>query len=116
MAAALQPATALRAALSDLGAGLLESGRQLPDLTGIRLMPAGMEILLANPAIDPPPHPFTVPGGRQGMAWQLALPDQAPTFPFMPAEVGDLMPGLFTAGIDADGRSEERRVGEEIRS
>jgi DNA-binding SARP family transcriptional activator len=101
-ATTIQPATALRAALSDLGTGLLESGRQLPDLTGIRLLPSGMEVLLASPAIDPPPAPFTVPGGRQGMAWQLALPEQAPAYPFRAAEAGDLMPGLFTIGLDED--------------
>jgi DNA-binding SARP family transcriptional activator len=101
-ATTIQPATALRAALSDLGVGLLESGRQLPDLTGIRLLPSAMEVLLASPAIDPPPAPFTVPGGRQGMAWQLALPEQAPAFPFRAAEAGDLMPGLFTIGLDED--------------
>jgi len=95
--------TALRAALSDLGIGLLNSGRQLPDLTGIRLLRSGMEVLLASPAIDPPPPPFTVPGGRQGMAWELSLPDHVPAFPFAPAEVGDLMPGLFTVGVDSDG-------------
>jgi DNA-binding SARP family transcriptional activator len=95
--------TALRAALSDLGIGLLNSGRQLPDLTGIRLLPSGMEVLLASPAMDPPPPPFTVPGGRQGMAWELSLPDHVPAFPFAPAEVGDLMPGLFTVGVDSDG-------------
>jgi DNA-binding SARP family transcriptional activator len=98
----VQPATALRAALSDLGVSLLESGRQLPELTGIRLLPTGMEVLLASPAIEPPPPPFTVPGGRQGRAWRLALPEQAPSFPFEPAEAGDLMPGLFTIGVDED--------------
>ena len=102
-ATAPQPASALRAALSDLGVGLIESGRQLPDLIGIRLLPSGLEVLLASPANDPPPRPFTVPGGRQGMAWQLSLPEHAPTFPFRPAEVGDLMPGLFTVGLDEDG-------------
>ncbi len=102
-ATAPQPASALRAALSDLGVGLIESGRQLPDLIGIRLLPSGLEVLLASPANDPPPPPFTVPGGRQGMAWQLSLPEHAPTFPFQPAEVGDLMPGLFTVGLDDDG-------------
>ena len=102
-AAATQPASALRAALSDLGVGLIESGRQLPDLIGIRLLPSGLEVLLASPANDPPPPPFTVPGGRQGMAWQLSLPEHAPIFPFRPTEVGDLMPGLFTVGVDDGG-------------
>jgi DNA-binding SARP family transcriptional activator len=95
---ALQPPTALRAALSDLGACLVAAGQQVPDITGIRLLPSGMEVLLANPASEPPPPPFTVPGGRQGMAWLLALPGDAPAEPFQPAETGDLLPGLLTAG------------------
>ncbi len=102
-ATAPQPASALRAALSDLAIGLIESGRQLPDLIGIRLLPTGLEVLLAAPANDPPPPPFTVYGGRQGMAWQLSLPEHAPAFPFRPADAGDLMPGLFTVGLDEEG-------------
>jgi DNA-binding SARP family transcriptional activator/nucleoid-associated protein YgaU len=98
----VQPATALRAALSDLGTGLLASGQPIPDITGIRLLPSGMEVLLASPAGEPPP-PFTVLGGRQGMAWHLALPGDAPAEPFSPTETGDLLPGLFTAGAIDDG-------------
>ena len=101
--AAPQPPTALRAALGELGISLLNSGRQIPDITGIRLLPSGLEVLLASPAIEPPPSPFTVPGGRQGMAWELSLPEHVPAFPFAPAEVGDLMPGLFTIGVDSAG-------------
>jgi DNA-binding SARP family transcriptional activator len=97
------PATALRAALGDLGAGLVASGQQIPEITGIRLLPSGMEVLLASPAGDPPPPPFTVPGGRQGMAWHLSLPGEAPTIPFPPTETGDLLPGLFTVGAVDDG-------------
>jgi hypothetical protein len=37
------------------------------------------------------------------MAWELSLPDHVPAFPFAPAEVGDLMPGLFTVGVDSAG-------------
>jgi DNA-binding SARP family transcriptional activator len=99
----LEPATALRAALSDLGTGLIASGQQIPDITGIRLLPSGMEVLLASPASDPPPPPFTVPGGRQGMAWRLSLPGDAPAAPFPPTGTGDLLPGLFTVGAVDDG-------------
>jgi DNA-binding SARP family transcriptional activator len=94
----LEPASALRAALSDLGTGLIASGQQIPDITGIRVLPSGMEVLLASPAGEPPPPPFTVLGGRQGMAWQLSLPGEEPTAPFPPTETGDLLPGLFTVG------------------
>jgi DNA-binding SARP family transcriptional activator len=97
------PATALRAALAELGAGLVSAGRQLPDVVGVQVRLSGMELLLAGPADDPPPAPFTVPGGRQGMAWRLALPDDLPS-PAVPvvARTGDLLPGLLTAGVDAE--------------
>ena len=98
-----QPATALRAALGALGEGLVASGQQLPDIAGIHLTSSAMELLLASPASEPPPAPFSVPGGRQGMAWHLALPAAAqPQGGLLPAESGDLLPGLLTAGV-ADG-------------
>jgi DNA-binding SARP family transcriptional activator len=98
-----QPATALRAALGTLGQGLAGSGQQLPDIAGIHLTGSAMELLLASPASEPPPPPFSVPGGRQGMAWHLALPTAAaPLAGSLPVESGDLLPGLLTAGV-ADG-------------
>jgi DNA-binding SARP family transcriptional activator len=98
-----EPATALRAALSKLGAGLAEAAQPIPDITAVRVHRSGMELLLASPASEPPPAPFAVPGGRQGMAWQLELPRHAPAAPFPPAETGDLLPGLLTAGVADDG-------------
>jgi len=98
-----QPATALRAALGELGAGLAASGQQLPDVAGIHLTSSAMELLLASPGSEPPPAPFSVPGGRQGMAWHLPLPADAESPASAPAaEHGDLLPGLLAAGI-ADG-------------
>jgi DNA-binding SARP family transcriptional activator len=98
-----QPATALRAALGQLGAGLAASGQQLPDVAGIHLTSSAMELLLASPGSEPPPAPFSVPGGRQGMAWHLPLPAGAePPASAHAAEHGDLLPGLLAAGI-ADG-------------
>jgi DNA-binding SARP family transcriptional activator len=98
-----QPATALRAALGELGAGLAASGQQLPDVAGIHLTSSAMELLLASPGSEPPPAPFSVPGGRQGMAWHLPLPaGPEPPAGGYPAEHGDLLPGLLAAGI-ADG-------------
>jgi len=98
-----QPATALRAALGELGAGLAASGQQLPDVAGIHLTSSAMELLLASPGSEPPPAPFSVPGGRQGMAWHLPLPaGPEPLASAYPAEHGDLLPGLLAAGI-ADG-------------
>jgi len=87
-----QPATALRAALSQLGSGLAATGQPIPDITGVRVRRSGLELLLASPSSEPPPAPFAVPGGRQGLAWQLELPRQAPSAPFPPAETGDLLP------------------------
>jgi DNA-binding SARP family transcriptional activator len=97
-----QPATVLRAALGRLGAGLAASGQQIPDVAGIHLTSSAMEMLLASPASEPPPPPFSVPGGRQGMAWHLELPADAQLASPRPAEHGDFLPGLLTAGI-ADG-------------
>jgi DNA-binding SARP family transcriptional activator len=98
-----QPATALRAALGQLGSGLAAGAQPIPDITAVRVHRSGLELLLASPASEPPPVPFAVPGGRQGMAWQLELPRHAPATPFPPAETGDLLPGLLTAGVAEDG-------------
>ena len=98
-----QPPTALRAALSGLGAGLVAAGQPIPDITGVWAYRSGLELLLASPSGEPPPAPFGVPGGRQGMAWRLELPRHVPSAPYGPAQAGDLLPGLLTAGIAADG-------------
>jgi DNA-binding SARP family transcriptional activator len=99
----LPPATALRAALSELGASLVVAGQQIPDITGALVHRSGLELLLASPSSEPPPPPFAVPGGRQGTAWQLELPRPAASVPPPPARAGDLLPGLLSAGVAADG-------------
>jgi DNA-binding SARP family transcriptional activator len=99
----LPPATALRAALSELGSSLVAAGQPIPDVTGALVHRSGLELLLASPSSEPPPPPFAVPGGRQGTAWQLELPRPAPSVPVRPARAGDLLPGLLTAGVAADG-------------
>jgi len=98
-----EPATALRAALSRLGSGLVAAGQPIPAITGVRVHRSGLELLLDSPSSEPPPRPFAVPGGRQGKAWRLELPRHAPAEPFGPAETGDLLPGLLTAGVAANG-------------
>jgi DNA-binding SARP family transcriptional activator len=98
-----QPPTALRAALSGLGSGLVAAGQPIPEITGVCVYRSGLELLLASPSSEPPPVPFGVPGGRQGMAWRLELPRHVPSEPYGPAQTGDLLPGLLTAGIAADG-------------
>jgi DNA-binding SARP family transcriptional activator len=99
----LPPATALRSALGQLGAGLMAAGHPIPDITGVWVHRSGLELLLDSPSSEPPPGPFAVPGGRQGTAWRLELPRPAPAAPFPPGPTGDLLPGLLTAGAAADG-------------
>jgi len=94
------PAIALRAALSQLGAGLVAAGQPIPGITGVWVHRSGLELLLDSPSSEPPPRPFAVPGGRQGKAWKLELPPHAP---LRPGGAGDLLPGLVTAGIAGDG-------------
>jgi DNA-binding SARP family transcriptional activator len=102
-AAPVLPATALRDVLSGLGAGLLAAGQPIPDVTGVWVHRSGVELLLASPSGEPPPPPFAVPGGRQGTAWRLDLPEHALPGPAGTGAVGDLLPGLLTAGTAADG-------------
>ncbi len=102
-AARRQPVTALRSVLSELGSSLVAAGQPIPDITAVRVHRSGLELLLDSPAGGPPPPPFAVPGGRQGMAWRMELPRFVPPPPFELAETGDLLPGLLTAGLAADG-------------
>jgi DNA-binding SARP family transcriptional activator len=95
-----EPAAGLRAALSQLGAGLVAAGQPIPGITGVWVHRSGLELLLDSPSTEPPPRPFAVPGGRQGKAWKLELP---PPVPLRPGAAGDLLPGLVTAGIAGDG-------------
>jgi DNA-binding SARP family transcriptional activator len=95
-----EPATALRAALSQVGAGLVAGGQPIPGIAGVWVHRSGLELLLDSPSSEPPPPPFVVPGGRQGKAWKLALP---PPAPLRLGGAGDLLPGLVTAGIAGDG-------------
>ncbi len=100
------PPASLRDALCDLSAGVAEGGDPLPPIVGIHLTAASIEVLLSGPAAAPPPEPFTIAPGRQGMCWTADLRDAAPewtTAPLVPGEVGDLLPGLFTAGATRDG-------------
>jgi DNA-binding SARP family transcriptional activator len=99
----LLPPTALRAALSGLGADLVAAGQPVPDITAVWVHRSGLELLLASPSGEPPPAPFSVPGGRQGTAWRLDLPRHAANGRPCPEQAGDLLPGLLTAGLAADG-------------
>jgi len=94
-AAPQRPVPALRETLASLGAELVLGGQQVPDVTGVRLLPDSMELLLGSPPAEPPPPPFSVPGGRQGLAWRLSLAGERP---WPAAEAGDLLPGLLTIG------------------
>ncbi len=103
------PATLLDA-LSYLESGITSAGQALPDIVGLHVTPRVLEILLASPALESPPAPYSISPGRQGMCWQLPLsadsgPGPAgPAGPGAPSERGSgLLPGLFTAGGTDDG-------------
>jgi DNA-binding SARP family transcriptional activator len=99
----LPPVTALRAALSELGAGLVAAGQPIPDITAVRVRQSGMELLLAGPSAGPPPEPFTVPDPQHPVTWVLELPRRRPRAPLTTVQARDLLPGLVTAGLAADG-------------
>ena len=95
------PPASLRDALCDLSEGVGRGGDPLPPIVGIHLTADRIDVLLSAPAAGPPPAPFTTAPGRQGMCWTADLRDASPewtTAPLVPGEVGDLLPGLFTAG------------------
>jgi DNA-binding SARP family transcriptional activator len=96
-----QPLERLRDALALLEGSALTGNGKLPDIVGLHVSPAMLEVLLAGPAAEPPPAPFEVSPGRQGMCWQLALPALAA----LPAERTEcrVLPGLVTIGSTGAG-------------
>jgi DNA-binding SARP family transcriptional activator len=68
------PLETLRDALACLEAGILSTDQELPDILGLHVTPEILEVLLAAPAADGPPAPYSISPGRQGMCWQLDLP------------------------------------------
>jgi nucleoid-associated protein YgaU/DNA-binding SARP family transcriptional activator len=96
-----QPLQRLRDALAIVQASALTGKGRLPDIVGVHVAPALLEVLLAAPAAEPPPAPFEVSPGRQGMCWQLALPALAAP----PAEQAAcrVLPGLVTIGSTGAG-------------
>ena len=102
---AASPSLGLRMALQELAAGLRASGRAVPECVGVHLVPdpPSLEILLTTPA-GQPPAPFTLAPGRQEMCWQLDLTRIRPeSWQGVPGRVGDVLPGLFTAGTTTSG-------------
>jgi DNA-binding SARP family transcriptional activator len=99
------PPSTLQDALRHLQSGLTGTGRVLPDIVGLHVTPAVLEVLLAAPALDAPPPPYAISPGRQGMCWQLPLgPADGVVSPAAPTARGSgLLPGLFTAGGTDDG-------------
>ncbi len=110
-AAATDSPSTLHDALSLLEAGITGAGQVLPDIVGLHVTPSVLEVLLAAPALDSPPSPYSISPGRQGMCWQLPLTaDDGPAGPGVCARRGaaawpgsGLLPGLFTAGATDDG-------------
>ena len=90
-----------RAALRELSEALAADGEPLPPIVGVHLTENAVEVLLSAPAAKPPPPPFLIAPARQAMCWTADLavgepPDESG--PPSPGELGDLLPGLFTAG------------------
>jgi DNA-binding SARP family transcriptional activator len=105
-ARAFAPPESLRDALCDLSEGVARGGHPLPPIVGIHLTAGRIDVLLSAPAVGPPPAPFTIAPGRHEMCWTADLREASPewtTAPLVPGEVGDLLPGLFTAGMFEDG-------------
>jgi DNA-binding SARP family transcriptional activator len=110
-AAPAEPLETLRDALACLEAGILSAGQDLPDIVGLHVTPDVLEVLLAAPAAEGPPAPYSISPGRQGMCWQLDLP----AIVTVPAATGSdaahrlaglachLLPGLITAGATTAG-------------
>jgi DNA-binding SARP family transcriptional activator len=103
-AAPVEPVETLRDALACLEDGVIRTGQELPDIVGLHVTPAALEVLLSAPAADGPPAPYAISPGRQGMCWQLELPV---TDGFASAGGGGhgchLLAGLVSAGATADG-------------
>jgi DNA-binding SARP family transcriptional activator len=96
----------LRDALRDLSEGIAVGGEPLPPIVGIHLAADTLEVLLSAPAATPPPAPFTIAPARQAMCWTVSLggaDQEDKPVPPVPGEVGDLLPGLFTAGATEAG-------------
>ena len=112
-AAPAETVTSLRDALACLEAGLRSSAYPPPDIVGLHVTPDVLEVLLAAPAAEAPPLPYTITPGRQGMCWQLRLPaamaygaqDSNGAGPASGTAGLDchLLPGLITAGATGDG-------------
>ncbi|HET9893561.1 MAG TPA: BTAD domain-containing putative transcriptional regulator [Streptosporangiaceae bacterium] len=98
----------LREALRDLSEGIAVAGEPLPPIVGIHLTSDTLDVLLSAPAATPPPAPFVIAPARQAMCWTVQLTGEAGVAggtvqPPAPGEVGDLLPGLFTAGATQAG-------------
>jgi DNA-binding SARP family transcriptional activator len=100
-AAAADDAGTLRTCLAALADGLRTGGQPVPAIAGIHLSPARIEVLLTEPASQPPP-PYVVKPGTQDMCWLLAQPAGAHLPRCAGTGRGDLLPGLVTAGRTKD--------------
>lgn len=98
------PLESLQDALASLEAGLTGAGQQLPEIVGLHVTPDVLEVLLAGPAPEAPPPPYSISPGRQGMCWALELPAAGPIDPAgrqagrTARPAGHLLPGLVTVG------------------
>ncbi len=98
-AATAETPVTLRDALACLESSIGAAGQALPDIVGLHVTPDQVDVLLAAPAAESPPAPFSISPGRQGMCWQVAIGDLG-----RQRQGGcHVLPGLFTAGATADG-------------
>ena len=110
-AAPTESPSTLRDALSLLESGITGAGHVLPDIVGLHVTPGVLEVLLAAPALDSPPAPYSISPGRQGMCWHLPLaggdgpggPAASPESRAADSRGSGLLPGLFTAGATDEG-------------
>ncbi len=103
------PLESLQDALASLEAGLTGAGQQLPEIVGLHVTPDVLEVLLAGPAPEAPPPPYSISPGRQGMCWALELPAAGPIDPAgrsagrTARPACHLLPGLVTVGATGAG-------------
>ncbi len=85
------PVSLLRAALLDLAASIARNGEELPPIVGIHLTDRSLEVLSSGQDPDAPGQPTTWTVELDGTAGKPAPPRAG--------ELGDLLPGLFNAGV-----------------
>lgn len=104
--------SSLESALRGLSRGVAESGMPPPRIIGVHLTADSLDVLLSEPSPGPPPPPFAIAPARQGMCWSTPLQGSGTSGAGRGGRgvdgsadfgVGDLLPGLVTAGTTEEG-------------